>query len=70
MSITTAAQAIFEFITGDKLETHLLSEDAASAARYALNCQDSDIYCGHEEVECAAELQYLRPVLGQDGGDG
>jgi hypothetical protein len=43
VSSTTAAQAIFEFITGDQLETQLLSEDAASAARYALNCQDSDI---------------------------
>ena len=40
---TDAAQAIFEFITGDQLSTYLFSEDAASAARFALNCQDSDI---------------------------
>ena len=43
MSSTVAAQTIFEFITGDQLATDLLSEDAASAAKFALKCQDSDI---------------------------
>ena len=43
VSSTVAAQAIFEFITGDQLATDLFSEDAASAAKFALNCQDSDI---------------------------
>ena len=38
----TVAQAIFEFITGDQMNTSLTSEVATKAASYALNCQDSD----------------------------
>jgi hypothetical protein len=43
VSNTTAAKAIFEFITGDQLSIDLLSEDVTNAASFALNCQDSDI---------------------------
>jgi len=43
VSITAVAQAIFEFITGDQMDAHLASEVKIEAARYSLNCQDSDI---------------------------
>jgi len=43
VSSTSAAQAIFEFITGDQMDTHINCEIVTEAARYALNCHDSDI---------------------------
>ena len=43
MSNTTAAQAIFKFITGDQLDTHIICEVATKAVRFALNCHDFDI---------------------------
>jgi hypothetical protein len=43
ISCTTAAQALYEFITGDLMPSTSLSPDALAAARFALNCQDPDI---------------------------
>ena len=41
---TAAAQAIFEFITGDKMSTTCVTQEAsAAAARDALNCPDCDV---------------------------
>jgi hypothetical protein len=42
--ITAAAQAIFEFITGDRMANTCVHQEAAAvAARYALNCPNTDI---------------------------
>ena len=38
-----AVQAIFEFIIGDQMDTHINCEVATEATRFALNCHDSDI---------------------------
>ncbi len=43
VSSTSVAQAIIEFITRDLMSTHIVSEDASAAAKYAINCQDTDI---------------------------
>jgi len=39
----TAAQAVYEFITGDQLSKNFVNPDASLAARFALSCQDPDI---------------------------
>jgi phosphatidylethanolamine-binding protein (PEBP) family uncharacterized protein len=36
-------QAIYEFITSDKLSINFVNPDVAHAAKFALNCQDPDI---------------------------
>jgi hypothetical protein len=38
-----AAQAIYEFITGDKLSTNFVNSDASEVAKFALNCRNPDI---------------------------
>jgi hypothetical protein len=43
VSSTTAAQAIYEFIIGDVISTDFSSAEASEGARYALNCQNTDI---------------------------
>ena len=40
VSNVTSAQAIFEFITGDKISIKGQSHDACMSAKFALNCQD------------------------------
>jgi hypothetical protein len=43
VSSVAATQAIYEFITGDKLSVNFVHPDVAQAAKLALNCQDLDI---------------------------
>jgi hypothetical protein len=38
-----AAQAVYEFITGDRLSGNFVNPEASMAAKFALNCQDPDI---------------------------
>jgi len=43
VSSKAAAHALYEFITGDAMPIITLGTEAIAAARFALNCQDSDI---------------------------
>jgi hypothetical protein len=43
ISSRAAAQAVYEFITGDVMPKSTLSSEAIAAARFALNSQDPDI---------------------------
>jgi hypothetical protein len=62
ISSTSAAQALYEFVTGDFMpSSSMLSPDSLAAAKFALNCQDPDIIVDLRKLNGRPKNQLFDP---------